>query len=203
MRNYKDKSISSFNSQAKNYDIDSNGAHARNLYKPLIKKLKKLNFNTILDVGCGTGSILFLLLYEKENIKAYGLDISEEMLNVAKEKLKDKAILTLGDSENMPYKDEFFDVVICTDSFHHYPNPLNVLKEIHRTLKERGVLIICDYWTYFPKRQFMNLFIPFSKDGDVRIYSQKEICNLLQRANFKDINWNMINKRTYMVIASK
>lgn len=49
----------------------------------------------------------------------------------------------------------------------------------------------------------MNLFIPFSKDGDVRIYSQKEICNLLQRANFKDINWNMINKRTYMVIASK
>ncbi|MDU7252955.1 MULTISPECIES: class I SAM-dependent methyltransferase [Clostridium] len=109
----------------------------------------------------------------------------------------------VGDSENMPYSNNKFDIIICTDSFHHYPNPLNVLSEMYRVLKKDGKLIICDYWTVFPKRQIINLFMPFSKDGDVKIYSEKEIIDLLQQSNFKEIEWDKINKNTYMITGSK
>ncbi|WP_342293299.1 hypothetical protein [Clostridium sporogenes] len=45
--------------------------------------------------------------------------------------------------------------------------------------------------------------MPFSKDGDVKVYSEKEMINLLQQSNFKEIELERINKNTYMITGSK
>lgn len=99
----KEKSKIAFNQQAATYDEDIKGQHARNLYHFLLEKLASIPYNTVLDLGCGTGAVLQSVLDKDNNKRAYGIDLSENMLQIAKEKLNNKATLILGDSEHLFY----------------------------------------------------------------------------------------------------
>ena len=133
----------------------------------------------------------------------YGIHISEEMLKKAKEKVLDTVTLSLGDAEHLPFENGKFDCLLCTDSFHHYPTPKRAIAEFCRVLDTNGYLILADFWKPFPIRQAMNIFIPFSNEGDVRIYSKSEIINFLEASGFQDIQYRNINKSGYLVIAKK
>lgn len=173
MTDYKNLSKSAFNVQANTYDVDKNGKHARGQYKYVLNELQQLDFQKILDVGCGTGEILKSITERYSFAQLYGLDISEEMLKQANDKLKGTATLILGDAENITLETNSFDLLLCTDSFHHYPNPQQAISEFYRVLKHGKFLLIADYWKPFPIRQIMNLFISYSNEGDVKIYSKK------------------------------
>jgi len=198
----KEKSKTAFNQQAATYDEDTYGAHARNLYPALLKKLSSLQYSTVLDLGCGTGEVMQAIILEAPDTKIYGIDISENMVRKAKEKLKNNASINVGDSEHLPYEDEMFDVVYCNDSFHHYPNPKTVMAEVSRVLKPRGTFIIGDCWQPFLSRTIMNIFMRFSNEGDVKIYSEREICSMLDEY-FHDIVWQKINHASFLVSAVK
>ena len=103
-------------------------------------------FDSLLDIGCGTGNLLSLIS-ERYDAEIAGVDLTPKMLNIARIKIGDKADLKLGDSEYLPFDNDKFDMVICTDSFHHYPHPENVLKEINRVLKPGGSVLIADPYT--------------------------------------------------------
>ncbi|NRT80592.1 class I SAM-dependent methyltransferase [Clostridium beijerinckii] len=205
MVDYKKKSKESFDKQASTYDKDFNGGHARKIYKRVLESIGDANSKRILDVGCGTGNILNMILNNYSNVSAHGIDISDNMLEKAKEKLKDRASLVLGDSENLPYESSMFDIIICNDSFHHYPNPKNVLKEFYRVLKINGILILGDCWQPPVSRTIMNVFIKFgiTNCGDVKMYSETEICTLLRKANFKNVEFELVNDRSYLVKSIK
>ena len=198
----KEKSKLAFNQQAATYDEDIKGQHARSLYPVLLEKLSSIHYTTVLDLGCGTGAVLQTILYRDSTKKAYGLDLSENMLQIAKEKLKDKATLVLGDSESLPFENEFFDVVFCNDSLHHYPDPQAVIAEVLRVLKPGGNFIIGDCWQPFLSRAIMNAFMKHSNEGDVRMYSKKEICNLLS-LGFHNIVWEKVNHTSFIVCGTK
>ena len=121
MRSIKENSKETFNQQAATYDKDIKGQHAHSLYPVLLEKLSHTSFHCALDLGCGTGEMMKLILQKDNRKELYGIDLSEEMLSVAKAKLPDEVKLLLGDSESLPFPDNFFDVVYCNDSFHHYP----------------------------------------------------------------------------------
>ncbi|MCZ3365230.1 MULTISPECIES: class I SAM-dependent methyltransferase [Methanobacterium] len=198
--NYKEKSKKSFNQQAENYDAGYYGKHANALYNTVLQKLNQFSFNKLLDVGCGTGNLLSLIS-SKYEVQIVGIDLSPEMLNIARNKLDETADLRLCDSESLPFNDNSFDMVICTDSFHHYPNPANVLAEVKRVLKAGGNFIITDPWLATPFRQFANIFMPFNKDGDIKIYGESEIRKLLENAGFNTIEWEQLNKRAFIATA--
>ncbi|OEC88354.1 MULTISPECIES: class I SAM-dependent methyltransferase [Methanobacterium] len=198
--NYKEKSKKSFNQQAENYDAGYYGKHANALYNTVLQKLNQFSFNKLLDVGCGTGNLLSLIS-SKYEVQIVGIDLSPEMLNIARNKLDETADLRLCDSESLPFNDNSFDMVICTDSFHHYPNPANVLAEVKRVLKAGGNFIIADPWLATPFRQFANIFMPFNKDGDIKIYGESEIRKLLENAGFNTVEWEQLNKRAFIATA--
>ncbi|MBE6834355.1 class I SAM-dependent methyltransferase [Faecalispora sporosphaeroides] len=198
----KEKSKIAFNQQAATYDEDIKGQHARSLYPVLLKKLSGLDFNTVLDLGCGTGAVMQAIFESFPDKRVYGIDISENMLQKAKEKLKDKATLTLGDSEHLPYANEMFDVVYCNDSFHHYPAPEKVIAEVYRVLKPTGKFIISDCWQPFFGRIIMNAFMRFSSEGDVKMYSKREICRLLG-LHFQNVIWQKANHTSFIVSSIK
>lgn len=76
------------------------------------------------------------LLREKHpQMMLWGLDLSPEMIRRAKEKQIPHADFCVGDAEFLPYPDQSFDVVLCMQSFHHYPNPEGVLEEVYRVLR--------------------------------------------------------------------
>ena len=179
------------------------GRQARSLYPRVLEELGPLEFDTILDVGCGTGTLLSLITYKNSNATISGIDLSPEMIRVAKSKLGEKADLRVGDSEELPWTESNFDVLLNTQSFHHYPNPGKVLAEMKRVLKPNGHLIIADLWRPTPVRQIMNLLMRFTKDGDVRVYSEKEICRLVEGSGFKSIEWGVINSEAFIISAIK
>ena len=186
----KTKTIKTFNKQSKVYDKSLYGYNPRKNYHKILSRLK-LNKDSLIDIGCGTGEVLNIINNTYPNTKLYGLDISKDMIKVAKKKDKSKRIeYVVGDAENIPYKDNSFDILITSESFHHYPNPSKAINEFHRVLKNNAKLILCDMYRPFGIRHIMNIIFKFINTGDVKMYSKKEIIYLLEENGFKIKTYN-------------
>lgn len=197
---YKEKSKETFGKQANNYDLTYNGRHSIRLYESLMKKIKSVNPKKLLDVGCGTGTMISMLAEDK-NISLAGIDLTEEMLNVARERLGNRAELKLGDSENLPWDNNSFDTIICSNSFHHYPEPMKVLNEMLRVLKPKGHLIIGDPTMPVIFRQLCNYSLKYSKQGDYRLYSKSEMDELLRKCGFKLSSFEKVTYNSFVLDA--
>lgn len=194
---FKENSKVNFDNQAEFYDESGDGKFVAPMYDEIINRVVRINPKNLLDVGCGTGNILMKLL--KNNIKLYGLDISEKMIDKAKENLCNKAEFKIGDSEYIPWEENTFDVIVCNASFHHYPNPEKVLLEMKRVLKDNGTLIIGEPTAPIIIRQIINLICRKSNNGDYRIYDKKEIEKLLVKCGFKIFNFRKINYKSFAI----
>ncbi|MFA5863263.1 MAG: methyltransferase domain-containing protein [Phycisphaerae bacterium] len=103
----------------------------------------------LLDVGCGTGTFASMLEKSQLPISPMGLDMAEKMCQLAHLKARqmssNQAIrFVTGDSEHIPFADCSFDIVTCSNSYHHYPHQRKVLAEFLRILKPGGRVIIID-----------------------------------------------------------
>lgn len=175
------ESVKYFDEWSHTYDKYTFRYFMRRAQKDSISTISKKNFS-VLDVSCGTGEGL-LMLREKTNGRIEGIDISEEMLKIAKEKIKGKNItLKKANVEKLPYDDETFDAVISTEAFHHYPNPKIAVKEMARVLKKGGELIITD-----PDFLIFNRLFEKLEPGCVHIYNKSEMKNLFIQAGLKNI----------------
>lgn len=109
-----------------------------------IATTKKAKFKA-LDVGCGTGELAKKIIHRFKKANVHGVDISETMIKKAgAKKMKKPVKFRVGDVEKLPYKDNSFDVITCSHSFHHYPNKEKAMTEMHRVLKPNGHLMIID-----------------------------------------------------------
>jgi ubiquinone/menaquinone biosynthesis C-methylase UbiE len=88
----------------------------------------------VLDVGCGTG---LLLRHMKED--AIGLDINPWNVKKAREHTRRQIIR--ADAELLPVRPAVFDLVVCTETLEHLPDPLRALEEMRRALKPNGKVI--------------------------------------------------------------
>jgi ubiquinone/menaquinone biosynthesis C-methylase UbiE len=198
MKNYKEDSRRKFDGMASDYEKSSYGYFSRILYEEVVPKAGLFPHDSILDLGCGKGILLEKL--KTYGSKLYGADISAEMIRYAQERVGEDAELKVTDSENLPWDDNSIDVIVCTLSFHHYPNPAKTLNEIKRVLKNNGYFIVGELmmpalfgipYNYFLKSRF-------NKSGDVRFYSKSEWVKMLGTAGFDNIV--IERKRRYSVI---
>ena len=89
----------------------------------------------ILDIACGTGTLF--PFYFKRNIKSVtGIDISPEMVKIAKSKFPETEIIC-GDAEEYCFNKKF-DVIMIYNAFPHFPNPEMLIKNLSGHLKENG-----------------------------------------------------------------
>jgi ubiquinone/menaquinone biosynthesis C-methylase UbiE len=197
MRDLKEESRRTFDGQAENYDKGVDGKHARAAYSIIVDVLKAAAPKTVMDLGCGTGALLEQVLKIEYIDAAYGLDLSEKMLEQARNKLTG-ATLIQGDSEHLPFEDDFFDVVYCNDSFHHYPNPKAVLSEVKRVLKRGGIFILCDPYQQPGALWLTNFILRLTNTGNVKLYSKKELCSLMAE-HFSNIEWQNVGSTAHMV----
>ena len=138
----------------------------------------------ILDVACGTGELerKIFEVYPKQIVE--GIDISEEMLRLARIKLLQFPQLNLvcGDSRHLPFPNNRFDIVVSCSAFHYMREPQKVLAEAARVLKPGGKLIIID-WCYdflFGKiyHRFRRIFFP----SHYRVYGLAELQDMMRTA---------------------
>ena len=115
-------------------------------HNALLEQVDANGIRDILDIGCGTGVFARRIVAAFEDATVEGLDLSQEMIRVAREKTTDcgRMKFTVGDSEHLPFDDGAFDCVTCSNSFHHYPHPKRVLAQFRRVLKPGGRALVVD-----------------------------------------------------------
>lgn len=137
-----------WDSMAIAYEIFNNSAdsYSYTIEWPCIQKLlPDLKGKTILDFGCGTGIFTFLL--EKYYpLKIIGLDLSEEMLKIAKNKAKEKRSLAQfinGDASRLDeYFDNQFDFIFSSTTTHYLSDLKNLFVNLNKLLKDNGTCIL-------------------------------------------------------------
>lgn len=160
---------------------------------------KILNFiqkkdKTILDLATGTGSSAIVIKNKFKNADIYGIDLSKEMLEIAKNKSK-KIKFSLQNIEKTNFKSNSFNIVTISFGLHEVPlkNRYNVMKEAYRLLKKNGKFIIFDFHT--PNNTFLKLlFLLFIKlvEPYGKSFLKQDLVNNLKKYKFKKIK-----KKTY------
>lgn len=176
--------------------------------RTLVKQLAKSNPKTILDVATGTADLAIAELKLNPE-KIIGVDISEKMLAVGKEKTKQYSNieLQLADGENLPFETNTFDAVTIAFGIRNFENAIVGLQEMHRVLKGGGKVFVLEFSkpnNWLIKKLYYFYFcnvLPFfgkliSKDEraysylpeSVRIFPDgKKFVELLQYAGYKNI----------------
>lgn len=101
----------------------------------------------VLDIACGTGEFERLLLTEYSSQQIVVIDISEEMLAIAKLKCSayPQVSFQIASASRLPFDSNSFDVIVSANSFHYFNEPLAALKEMRRVLKPDGEVVILDW----------------------------------------------------------
>ena len=206
---YKELSIKEFTKAAEIYDSGRAGIYemCKDDYPPILEELKKIPFENLLDVGCGTGPMIELLVSEYPDKQYTGLDLTPKMIETANAKDLHNAEFIVGDSENLPFENESFDAVICANSFHHYPHPQKFFDGVSRVLKPGGRLILRDYTSVSFIVWLMNHFeMPIANlagHGDVRCYTTKQIQLFCAKAGLEAITLERRKKMRLHLVAIK
>ncbi len=109
----------------------------------------------ILDAGVGTGR--FMSVFDNDVI--FGLDISKEMLKIAKSKMTKNTCLILGDIENLPLKMSAFDVILSIGVLQYTKNPSQAIREVYRVLKPGGLFILTVPNKFAPLRDIAKILL--------------------------------------------
>ncbi len=117
--------------------------------KKAVQILRKNRPKLILDIATGTADFAIEALSLKPK-KIIGIDISEGMLSVGREKLikrnlTDKIELLVGDSETLPFKDNLFDAIIVSFGVRNFENLEKGLSDMLRVLKPGGKIVILEF----------------------------------------------------------
>jgi ubiquinone/menaquinone biosynthesis C-methylase UbiE len=102
----------------------------------------------VLDLGCGTGNLISLLLEEFPDVKFSGVDPSSGMREVCAERFADQPNVQIseGDAYNIPFPDGSFDLIVSSLALHHVPpeNKPDIAAEMARVLEPGGRFIHAD-----------------------------------------------------------
>ncbi len=166
----------------------------------IIEELELKKEDKILEVGCGNGYYLNLLNKLDFNLTLIGIDMDELALIDAKKFIKDNKVkLILSDASKLPFQNNSFDKVVISEVIEHVDNEKQVLSEIYRVLKPKGIMALTtcniDYpllwdpvnWT------LQHVFKTHIKDGfwagiwnqHLRLYKKNSLDELIKKAKFK------------------
>jgi ubiquinone/menaquinone biosynthesis C-methylase UbiE len=145
----------------------------------------------VLDVACGTGLLLKQLLAQVPGIEAYGLDASPDMLAQARVALQDQPHVHLecmqirkGMASNLPYAQEHFDLITCTNALHDIPEAVALLSGLGRLLAPGGQLVVEDFAPRQPRLFWaaFEWFLQQIEGNNVYAYTLRESLSLCKQA---------------------
>lgn len=132
--------------------------------KKLVKTAKANAPKQILDIATGTGDLAIMMSSIKPN-HITGLDLSEGMLDVGRKKIAEKNLdglisMIQGDSENLPFEDNSFDLVTVSFGVRNFENLNKGLKEINRVLRPGGTFLVLEFSQpeRFPMKQLYGFY---------------------------------------------
>ncbi|ACB51501.1 hypothetical protein cce_2151 [Crocosphaera subtropica ATCC 51142] len=146
--------------------------------------------STVFDVACGTGIFAEMLLQDQPNLQIIGVDISSEMLKIAKEKCQNYSNVEFHQFSvtSLPFENNNFDYVICANAFHYFDDPITALKEMKRLVKPDGQIIILDWCRDYLTMKICDLILTLFDASHKNCYTQTELSQFLASTELQIID---------------
>ncbi len=151
----------------------------------------------VLDAGCGSGRHLSEA-FRRRDVNVVGIDMSRKDADTANRTLNTMIsaaqdgggikLVSMSDITRLPFQDESFDVVICSEVLEHIPDHVQAVREIVRVLKP-GKSLVVSVPRYMPERICWALSSDYHHEegGHIRIFRKKELRGLLENAGTRCI----------------
>lgn len=154
-----------------------------NMTKHSIQNLNISKENKILELGHGNAGHVEFLFEQAENLKYYGLEMSELMFQEARQINRNyvsqkQAFFSLYDGNKIPFEDESFDKIFTVNTIYFWQEPQKLLLEIYRVLKPNG-----NFCLTFAEEDFMKK-LPFTQ-FEFELYSTEKAQDLIQKTPFQ------------------
>ena len=154
-----------------------------------IRKYGPPNATDILDIGTADGLMLGRIKKEFPTVKCLGLEYSQELINMNRDK---NIEIIQGDAQNMPFKDESFDIAIAAAVIEHLNQPVKMLREAHRILRPGGILILTTPNPLFEK--IADLIGHFEKNIHQETFALKKL-----KKYFLDSGFKILETKRFMI----
>jgi ubiquinone/menaquinone biosynthesis C-methylase UbiE len=153
----------SYNSWAKQYDTNKNKTRDLDI-KSTIETLSKYDFKNVLELGCGTGKNTGWLLTKADRI--IGLDFSQEMLDLAKEKISDNNVeFKKSDlKKDWEIENQFADLVTSSLTLEHIDDLNHIFNQANLKLTENGIFFISEL---HPFKQYTGSKAKYETDNGI------------------------------------
>lgn len=173
-----------FDRRAERYDEGLEGRTSQKFYDLVTENVALSEGMQVLDIGCGTGTILHRLS-QQYCFHGYGIDVEEKMLEQAKAKCPDMDI-RLCACDDTPFADGQFDVIIACMAYHHFPDQDSFSRETARLLKKGGLLYIADPKLPLPVRKALNTALEIHRING-RVSTADEIADSFSAWGFEKV----------------
>lgn len=157
--------------------------HLRRVQRKAIQALGLSRSARVLDLGCGPG--LGLRRLRGAGFRAVGGDLSRQMV----ERARLAGPVARLSALQLPFRNGTFDGLVCTNSFHHYPDPVLALAEMRRVLRFGGRLVLVDPSgdDVFAKIAIYGIEKWVFGMRDVHLHDRAEWRTMLEEAGFADL----------------
>lgn len=170
----------------------------------VVRIVQRSNAQMVMDIATGTGDLAIAMAKRVENLHILGVDLSEEMLRVAEQKVHRQGLdgrieLTKGDAENLDMvADESMDIVTVAFGVRNFENLEKGLVELYRALKPGGKLVVLEFsiprnrlvrWVYaqYSHRLLPRIGAMVSKDRQAYDYLPDSVEEFPAPERFMDI----------------
>ncbi len=157
----------------------------------LIRQINLQPGGRVLDMGCGTGTLLMMIASADPAAELFGIDADENVLRIARQKIQAAGLdsrLDHGMAYQLPYADTSLDQVTSSLVTHHLTldNKRRAFKEIYRVLRPGGTVHIADFGR--PRHVWARLIKPFVEDlEEAHDNLDGKLPSLLREAGFAEV----------------
>lgn len=145
----------------------------------------------ILEIGFGNGKLISEIMPDIRNGKIYGIDISDEMINLAADRnqkwiQQNKLELKKASVEEIPYPNNHFDKIFTANTTYFWPDPVKNILEIKRVLKPGGKFVCA---LRFKDQMESISVIRDNREIFQNLYKESEMRNLFEQTGFGDVQF--------------
>ena len=155
----------------------------------------------ILDVGCGGGRTIHRMAEMASRGKVFGIDYSSDCVawssDYNAEWIKGGRVEILAAAVNeLPFKDNYFDIVTAVETVYFWPHLTESFKEIKRVLKPSGKFVIIN--EVYKSELFRERNEAYTAAGDMQIFAPEELKQRLEEVQFKNVTTAVVEANNWL-----
>jgi ubiquinone/menaquinone biosynthesis C-methylase UbiE len=192
-----------FDKWAPTYEEDRRSRRNATVQTAAVEALALEPEDRFLDVGCGSGAAVRQAAAVAS--RATGVDLSPAMIERAEQLAEgiDGVEFRVAESSELPFEDGAFTAVLCTSSFHHYPDPEASVREMARVLAPDGRIAIGDGSADRWEARLADVFLRRFDESHVRVYRSTELASLLYGAGFEGASAKKLWSGGYAIVRAR